>query len=95
MNNTIILSIFTEQGYGKHLNIEDFLRQNRGGKGLKCIPAGEVASAVITDGTGRFLVMGTQSNICVNYDEFDTATRQAIGKKVIKEGKINQVIKVN
>ena len=94
-NGKLMISIFTENGYGKHLKPSDFLRQNRGGKGLKCIPSSEIASAVITDGTGRFLVMGTQNNICVNYDEFDTATRQAIGKKVIKEGKINQVIGVN
>jgi len=94
VQDNLTMSVFTEDGMGKRLSLNEFPVQNRGGKGIKCIPSGYLADAIGLLKEENLLVVGTMSNICIKQDDLDIGTRQSIGKKVIKNGKIIQVIAV-
>ena len=94
VQNDISLAVFTEDGQGKLLDYKEFPRQNRAGKGIKCTPNGLLADAIGLTKTENILIIGTMSNICIKQNDLDISSRQSVGKKVIKSGKILQVIAV-
>lgn len=94
VQDNLTISVFTEDGLGKRLSLDEFPIQNRGGKGIKCVPNGHLADAIGLLKDENILVIGTMSNICIKQNDLDISTRQSVGKKVIKNGKITQVIAV-
>ena len=94
VQDNLNMAVFTEDGMGKKLALNEFPVQNRGGKGIKCVPNGNLADAIGLLESENLLIIGTMSNICIKQSDLDIGTRQSIGKKVIKNGKIIQVIAV-
>ena len=94
VQDNLTMAVFTEDGMGKKLSLNEFPIQNRGGKGIKCVPNGNLADAIGLLESENLLIIGTMSNICIKQNDLDIGTRQNIGKKVIKNGKITQVIAV-
>lgn len=92
--NTYI-GIFTEDGHGKKIPIQNFTVQGRGGKGVKvCAKNSTIAGAVVLTDKDAVLVNGTPNSICIEAADLPTMDRTTIGNVLIKDSKIVKVVKL-
>ena len=94
-NNTI--AVFTEFGYGKKTNIEDFPIQARAGKGVvvyKSTPStGKIIGATILNNEDNILLVGKNS-ICISAIDVPLLNRTALGNLMIQNGQLNSITKI-
>lgn len=92
------LAIFTENGLGKRVKLDEFVTQGRGGKGIICYKpttsTGNVISAVLVAESDSVLVSGTQKSICISANDITSIGRASIGVQIIKEGHITSTSKI-
>ena len=97
-NNKDTLAIFTQNGAGKKMNLNEFPIQKRGGKGLLCYKPTEVtgflvAASLVSD-EDILLVAGSPASICIAATEIPLAGRPATGNQIVKSSKISSVSKI-
>lgn len=91
------IAVFTEKGFAKKTNIEDFPIQGRTGKGVvvyKETPgSGRVVGAKLVTDEDNILLIGKKS-ICISATDIPLLGRVANGNLMIKEGNISSVVKL-
>lgn len=97
-NDSDQLAIFSENGLGKRIKIDEFVTQSRGGKGIICYKptasTGNVVAGALVADSDNLLVSGTTKSICIGANDISTVGRASIGVQIIKEGHITSVSKV-
>ena len=92
------LAIFSENGLGKRIKIDEFVTQSRGGKGIICYKpttsTGNVVTGALVADSDNLLVSGTTKSICIGANDISTVGRASIGVQIIKEGHITSVSKI-
>ena len=97
-DNNDKLAIFSTNGLGKKINLNDLPKQNRGGKGLACYKPSDttgniIAGSLISD-SDNILILGDKSSIYISAKEIPESSRISQGILVIKNNKIQSVSKV-
>ena len=92
------LAIFSENGLGKRIKIDEFVSQSRGGKGIICYKptssTGNVVAGTLVADSDNLLVSGSTKSICIGANDISTVGRASIGVQIIKEGHITSVSKI-
>ena len=89
------LCVILADGTGKKINIKDFPKQTRGGKGVS-IEVGKsyVAGAAFISDEDNILISGVTSSICVPAKEISSQGRTSLGNIVIKGNKVLSITKI-
>lgn len=92
------LAIFSENGLGKRIKIDEFVTQSRGGKGIICYKptssTGNVVAGTLVADSDNLLVSGSTKSICIGANDISIVGRASIGVQIIKEGHITSVSKI-
>ena len=96
-NTTDTLAIFTKNGLAKKTKIEEYPVQGRVGRGVAAYKvteiSGEIAAAAMINDENNLLLIG-QHSICISATDIPLLTRIANGNIMIKDSKINSVVKL-
>jgi DNA gyrase subunit A len=92
------LGIFTKNGCGKKVSLEEFPVQGRGGKGVKVIKdihsCGEVVGAAMLSDEDNIIINGLPNSICISAKDIPSLSRDTIGNTLIKGSIIKGVVKI-
>ena len=94
------IGIITSQGKGKRMKADQFIIQNRGGRGVSCIkldPEDCVAAALsIPKGTmgNSLLIVGKPNSICIPLVELPEQTKLGGGTKVIEWSEVFTAVRL-
>lgn len=92
------VAIITSTGKGKRLTLNNFVVQNRGGRGVSCIKldhGDQIAAAAIINQASSLLVIGKPNSICVPAIEFAEQSRTGMGVKIIERSVIHTMVKIS
>ena len=92
-HKTDALATFSEDGSARKTTLSDFPVQGRGGKGLK-VGSGTIAGAALVSDEDKILIVGRPNSICISATDIPLLSRTALGNMMIKNSKINDIIKV-
>ena len=81
------VAIFSIDGYGKQVKLEEFTLQGRAGKGLAISKTG-IAGVALVSNTDKILVIGETNSICIEASELPILSRTSQGNIIIKNNKI-------
>lgn len=89
------IAIFSSNGYGKIISLQEFTIQCRGGKGLsiyKPTPVyGNIVGAMTIEKTDKILLTGQSASICISASELPILTRNSYGNILLKTNIISVV----
>lgn len=92
------LAVFTKNGLGKRIKLEEFITQSRGGKGIICYKpttsTGNIVSAILVNNDDHILINGATKSICIKAEDISILSRSSMGVQVIKEGCITNTSKI-
>ncbi len=95
---TDTVGIFTVNGLGKKVKLEEFPIQNKGGKGTYVYKptesTGGVVGAVMLDDNDNILITGNHSSICVSAKEVPLVGKIATGNIMVKNNRVLSVTKI-
>lgn len=88
-NSYASLAIFTENGYGKRISIDELFIQGRGGKGVQYYKTTDETSKIIggifiKDSDSKILLSGVSSNLCLAASDIIQAGRYSQGYLLAK-----------
>ena len=93
------LAIFAENGLGKRIELKEFPKQKRAGKGVICYKVsdstGKIAAATLVSDEDDILICGNKTSLCISAQDLPVLGRTSIGNQMIKDNKIQSVSKVN
>lgn len=84
-------------GTGKRVMVNEFTKQNRAGKGLKCTHSGKIVTgtSIPSDqSTGSLLLCGNTGSICVSINDITLGSRTSSTVKLIKDNNMISAVKV-
>lgn len=91
------LAIFSKNGMGKKVKIDEFPIQKKAGKGLICykptLTSGEVVAAALIDDNDNILLVGNKNSLCISAKEIPVLGRNSIGNQLIKDNALSSVSK--
>ena len=90
-NNDV--AVFTTNGCGKRVNVKEFLKQTRGGVGIKTSET-TIAGACMVDDNDTILAIGTPNSICISAKDISVLGRVAQGVQVVNGSKIKRIVKL-
>lgn len=85
----------TSTGKGKRLSLNNFVIQNRGGRGVSCIKLDQedyVAAAALTELNSSLLIIGKPNSICIPVSEITQQSKTGAGSKVIERSLIQSIV---
>ena len=92
------VAVFTEEGIGKRVKLNELNAQRRGGRGVyiyKPTPStGKVAAAALVNDDDIVLINGKTKSICLQCNEIPVVNRTGMGSAVLKDNKIVSVTKI-
>ena len=92
------LAIFSKNGLSKKTSISEYPVQGRAGRGILTYKpnaqTGEVVAAVLVNDNNNLLLSGTPSSICISASDIPKLNRVGAGNIMIKNSKINKVVKL-
>ena len=99
-DSTCKIAIFSKQGYGKLLKINEFSTQGRGGRGVFVFKpdqkSGDIVAAALMGGDEDILLIsGKPNSVVIAAKEISTQGKAASGVKIIEKSQIERVIKLN
>jgi DNA gyrase subunit A len=77
------IGVFTEDGMGKRIKLEDLPKQNRGGAGT-ILSKKPLAGAAMIDDSDNVLLSGATNSICISAKEVPLTSKTAEGNIMIK-----------
>ena len=80
------LAVVSSAGMGKQVPLNDFLIQNRGGKGVSCYK-GEIAGVTLVEPADDILIIGDKTSIRLSASELPVLNRSSIGNCLMKNNK--------
>ena len=92
-DNEIILT--TSTGKGKRISINNFVIQNRGGRGVNCIKLDQgdyVAAAALASLNSSLLIIGKPNSICIPVSEIAQQSKTGSGTKVIERSLVQSIV---
>lgn len=90
-DSTDKLAVFTSAGMGRRIDLKDFPKQTRGGKGVKI---GDVVAMTLVADDDTLLVSGQKKNICIAAKDIPELGRLATGNQIIKGDRIISISKI-
>ena len=87
------VGIFTKDGYGKKVSLDEFPLQGRGGKGVT-ISKSEVAGVAMLSDDDLVLLLGKPNSICINASDVPSLSRTSLGNMMIKGSSLVSVVKI-
>lgn len=87
------LAIFTTNGLGKKVELNEFPLQGRGGRGTICSKE-EVAGALMISNEDNILLCGNKNSLCIAATEIPLLGKISLGNIMIKDNKILKVTKI-
>lgn len=87
------IAFFSEGGYGKKVNLNEFPKQNRGGMGVTTLKEGNLIGATVIKNNDNLLLIGNTS-ICIAATEVPLLSRIAIGNIMIKTKNLKSIVKI-
>lgn len=87
------IAFFSEGGYGKKVNLNEFPKQNRGGIGVTTLKEGNLIGATVIKNNDNLLLIGNTS-ICIAATEVPLLSRIAIGNIMIKTKNLKSIVKI-
>lgn len=91
------LAIFSKNGMGKKVKIDEFPIQKKAGKGLICykptLTSGEIVAAALIDDNDNILLVGNKNSLCISAKEIPLLGRNSIGNQLIKDNALSSVSK--
>ena len=91
--NTDNLAIFTTNGLGKKVELNEFPLQGRGGRGTICSKE-EIAGALMISDEDNILLCGNKNSLCIAATEIPLLGKISLGNIMIKDNKILKVTKI-
>ena len=95
---TDVLAIFTTNGHGKKINLDELPVQGRTGKGLKIIKSTDgnikIATAAMVSDEDNLLLIGRPNSICISAKEIPLTSRTSLGNIMVKDSTIENVVKI-
>lgn len=89
------IMIFAQNGLAKRVPVNEFVLQNRAGKGLICHKPGNVVAACPVNDDHMMLVVGDVTSICITANDVTVGSRATQGVMVIKGSNIIGVARIN
>ena len=89
--------IATHGGKGKRMTLNNFIIQNRGGRGVNCIkldPDDYIAAAALANPTSSLLVVGKPNSICLPVSEISVQSKSGMGTKIIERSTISSIVRL-
>lgn len=97
-DNTDLLALFTENGYGKKTALSAYSLQNRGGLGVKGYnlnaKTGKIVSSSMVNDTDTVLIVGASNSLCILGKDIPTTSRISRGSTLIKGTSIVSTSKI-
>ena len=87
------VAIFTENGLGKKVSLEDFPLQGRGGKGTICSKSSIIKGLMISN-EDNILICGNKSSICISAKDIPLLSKISQGNILLKDNKILSATKI-
>lgn len=87
------LALFTETGFSKKVQLEEFPVQLKNGKGIMC-SSESLAGACLIDNNDYIFIAGRPNSICVSAQDIPLRKRNSVGIKAIKDSAIVSVTKL-
>ena len=87
------VAVFSVDGMGKKVSLNDFTTQTRGGKGT-IIYRGTLAGAAMVSDEDNILLNGNKSSICISAKEVSTQSKSGSGVIIIKNSKVLSIAKL-
>ena len=91
--NSDKLALFTIDGLGKKIALNELYTQGRGGKGI-ILSKEHLAGALLIDNKDTILINGKPNLICIAAEDIPECSRIAAGNKIIKGSIIESVVKL-
>jgi DNA gyrase subunit A len=94
--DTDMIGLFTSDGMGKKVNLNEFPLQGRGGKGTICYklnPGVSIAGAAMLSDEDNILISGSKTSICISAKDVSTQGKAALGTIVIKDNLVKSITK--
>jgi DNA gyrase/topoisomerase IV subunit A len=88
------IALFTYNGLGKRVKVNEFERQGRGGRGVsayKLDPSDYIAAAALVSKDKNILISGQPNSVTIGVNEIPQQSRSAIGVQIINNSKIKAV----
>ena len=88
------IALFTHNGLGKRVKVNEFERQGRGGRGVsayKLDPSDYIAAAALVSKDKNILISGQPNSVTIGVNEIPQQSRSAIGVQIINNSKIKAV----
>ena len=93
------LAVFSENGIGKQMTLDQFPLQKRAGRGLiyykPTSSSGDIVAAALVSGEDDILICGNKTSLCISAKEIPVLGRTSLGNQMIKDNKIQSISKVN
>ena len=89
--------VVTSNGKGKRMSLQNFIIQNRGGRGVNCINLDQgdyIAAAAITTKDSSLLIIGKPNSICIPASELSSQSKTCMGTKVIERSTVNFMVRL-
>ena len=89
--------VITSNGKGKRMSLQNFIIQNRGGRGVNCINLDQgdwIAAAALATKDSSLLIIGKPNSICVPTFEISSQSKTGAGTKVIERSIINFMVRL-
>ena len=87
------VAIFTENGLGKKVSLEDFPLQGRGGKGTICSKSNIIKGLMISN-EDNILICGNKSSICISAKDIPLLSKISQGNILLKDNKVLSATKI-
>ena len=88
----------TESGFGLKSELKEWPCQGTNGKGVACYKvtekSGDVVGAMLLEDGDTLMLTGNPNSICIDAKEVPMLGRASLGNILIKQSKINSVIKL-
>lgn len=93
------LAVFSENGIGKQMTLDQFPLQKRAGRGLiyykPTSSSGDIVAATLVSDEDDILICGNKTSLCISAKEIPVLGRTSLGNQMIKDNKIQSISKVN
>ena len=88
------IAIIAENGLGKKIKLDEFPVQGRAGKGVYVYKGSTIKGAEPVTAEDNLLIIGKPNSICVSSVELPILSRISLGNQMIKDAKVQSVIKI-
>lgn len=88
------IAIIAENGLGKKIKLDEFPVQGRAGKGVYVYKGSTIKGAKPVTAEDNLLIIGKPNSICVSSVDLPVLSRISLGNQMIKDAKVQSVIKI-